>query len=286
VHRGSPFANIWMDTKYLCTWFAKTTPEIKNAMEIGSAGAKMCSAYQYNGQGIPLITFNGMWGDYAQIYYNDKANWKIPRHFSYHKLDNGMVWNSDGMVPNFSACPSEITSASERRLVYSYLSQGMAHDDASGDVVDIHTETHIWDVAQNYHGFFITLTNLLAGGDIQNTDGNNTATMPQSIGAVCKKYSFPIYEEYKQGSKPTLYAEKNGTTIRLWNQDVDYDLLGQQDEPYYILVGEAGEYTIERKSYYEKVFSPYSGSGTYVEVHVSTNVGTIIVTGGQAKFDN
>ncbi len=290
VHRGSPFANIWCDN-FASGWgiFADTTMEIKNSMEIGSAGAKLCSKYKYNGPGVPLIALNGKWGTAALTYYNDKKIWFLPRHFSYHKLDNGMSWNSDGMVPNFSACPNDVAAANQRRLVYTSNSQGMAHDDASGKVSDINTESHIWywDVEYYQHGFFVTLTNVLAGGNLQKTDGFKTTSVPQYTGAVCKKYNFPLYEEYHypHGEKPVLYAEKNGTTIRLWNQDEDNDLLGQKEEPYYILVGEAGQYSIDRKSYYEEVWSPYSGK-TYVEVHVSTNIGSIIVTGGQAKFDN
>jgi len=286
VHRGSPFANIWCDTKYLSTIFGKTTPEIKNAMEIGGASAKICAEYKFNNPGnVPLIAFNGKWENAANAYYQSK---QIPfaRHFFYSKLDRGMENNSDGMVPNFSACPNDIAGANERRVVYTSAAQGMAHDSASGVDVE-HTETHIWDeFGETAHGFFIALTNILAGGDIQNTDANNTATVPQNIGAVCKKYNFPLYEQYHYGNIPTLYAEKNGTTIKLWEQDVDAPLLGCQDEPYYILIGEAGNYIIKRKSYYEKFFSPYSGSGTYVEVHVTTNVGTMTVIGGQVKYDN
>ncbi len=279
VHRGSPFANIWMDTGWVGTWLGDTTPEMKNALEIGGAGTKMCSAYKYNDSGkVPLITFNGKWGDYALIYYDGKKDKRMPRHFEYGKLDAGMVTNSDGMVPNYSACPGEITSQSERRLVYSYSSQGMAHDDSYGDVVDIHTETHIWDGAQNYHGFFITLTNFLAGGDIQNTDGNNTATVPQSIGVVCKLYNLPF-------NHPKIYAEKNGVSVELWVQDVDDPLLNQQEEPYYILISEAGNYSINKITYIEQVYQVFIGP-IYVTTTLTTNLGTMTVVGGQVKYDN
>ena len=122
------------------------------------------------------------------------------------------------------------------------------------------------------------MTNTLAGGDIQNTDGNNTATVPQSIGAVCKMYNLPF-------RKPKLYAEKNGVSIKLWEQDVDAPLLSQQEEPYYILIGESGDWDIDKITYYNKVYNPFTGT-TYVPVTLSTNLDTITVIGGQAKFDN
>jgi len=37
------------------------------------------------------------------------------------------------------------------------------------------------------------LTNTLAGGDIQNTDGNNTATVDQTIGLPVRNIIFPDF---------------------------------------------------------------------------------------------
>jgi len=281
VHRGSPFANLWCDF-FASNWktLADTTMEIKNAMEIGGAGCKICSDYQYNGPGVPLIALNGKWGTAALTYYNDKKIWKIPRHYNYQKLDEGMVTNSDGMVPNFSACPNDVAAANQRRLVYTSTSQGMAHDSIDGKVYTEQTESHIvfYGLGNSPHGFFIALTNILAGGNIQNTDGNQTETVPQNIGAVCKKYNVSFYRH-------NVYASRNGNSTKLWKQDIDDPLLGQQEEPYYILIGDAGNYSVDKITYYNQVRDAYDRI-RYVFVTLTTNLGTISVTGGQAKFDN
>ncbi len=77
-------------------------------------------------------------------------------------------------------------------------------------------------------------------------------------------------------------------SVKLWEQDVDAPLLNQQDLPYYILISGAGDYSINKITYYEEVYDIYSNPPdiSYVFVTLTTNLGTMTVIGGQVKYDN
>jgi len=276
VHRGSLFANIWWDTKYLGTWFGNTTKEIKDALEIGGAASEISGSYDYNG--ISLFAFNGKWGDAADDYYwNCHLSFLIPTHFDYDELDVGMVENSDGMVPNFSACPNDIINADHRRLVYTIPNNGMAHDDPDSHG-ELSTETHItwFSTEVVLHGFFASLTNILAGGNINKTDEEYTASVDQTIGCACNEYNVPAFV----GS---IYAENSSNEYPLWQQDEDYDLLGQPEKPYKILVAPAGMYSVKYKTIYLRVSNVF-GIPILEPVYDDINIGTIIVEGGKVKI--
>ena len=276
VHRGSPFANIWLDTKYLGTWFGNTTKKIKDALEIGGAASEISGSYDYNG--ISLFAFNGSWGDAADDYYwNCHLSFLIPTHFDYNELDEGMFGNSDGMVPNFSACPSDIVNANERRLVYSVASVGMAHDKRD-TIENLNTEPHItWFTTEVVlHGFFASLTNILAGGNIGDTDGDFTASVDQTKGCACKEYNVP-------GFFGSIYAENGGNEYPLWKQDEDINNLNLVESPYKILVAPAGTYSVKTKIVFERVLNVFY-TPSYSSSTITTNIGTITVIGGRVEI--
>lgn len=296
VHRGSPWANLFADLLVKVadkTIFFDCNVTVKNTMEVGDSITKYVKD-NCTYDTIPLIALSGLWekhstgsypehqyGDFHQIAYTVYKPWRFNLKFTQFRLNKGMVEISDGIVPDWSACPSDIVNCSNSRLFYSTdKNKGISHTGnlaLGAEYPTRYIEHKVSSANLTHDAFFIILTNLFAGGNLSDHDGDYTMNVRNTHGATAFKYRKPFGW--------VLYSPSS--SISLYKNDKDaYKVFPSQEDDTYnnVAHGLAGTYEIKRKIEGTIVQNIFGFKVTLLKVSREKHVKDITIYGGEVTW--
>lgn len=291
VHRGSLFANIWCDMPTL--GLLDCTAEIKDALEVGSAPM----AFLYDRAAFPrTISLAGYWGSATYRYYRSyQEGWLAvlpPRHYPFRFMDPTYISASDGMVPYFSACASDI--GDQRYLVHSHdKEKGMCHSNTlKGEpwIDPVYRENSMLMQNADRHGMYQTITNILAGGDVR--DMPYTEPVPQRIGALCLLLDLgwpPV-----PGLQYQVFARQNQDEWCAWKQDVDSHVgngipgVAATEQPYEMFFAPGGVYNVFARGIVARQdYNPFNAAQVaYTLIEYTSSRVPVVITGGRLDMNN
>jgi len=265
--------------------------ETKNALEVGSAPM----SFLYDRAAFPrTISLAGYWGSTTHQYYHGYQEYfpfsLMPRHYPCRFMDPTYIDASDGMVPYFSACASDI--GDERYLVHSYDKQkGMCHSNTlKGNpwIDPLYRENSMLVGNANRHGMYHTVTNILEGGDVRNM--LYTEPVPQQIGALCLLVDVPRLSEFRYH----VFADRNQNEWQAWKQDVDPDVgngipgIAATERPYQMFFAPGGVYNVfARCVVARQEYSPFTvNQGPFTLVEYTSSRVPVVITGGRLDANN
>ena len=322
-HSGSPVANIYKDVNgefWLFKHYDYDLAAWKGCADAYKDAPEMGSSYmQYTSQSpfTNIVALNGKWGTYPDEYYEKQMRHSfLPRKAPLETLDTMMEGLSDGFIPDYSACSTKfIPDSDNRKLVFNDSNKGMSHSRKNliwpfGDDI-FHSEFGITKEDAADHGVFLAITNLLAGGTLNDISSSYVESLPANTkGAECRVVTISGTNAKKFRH---VYAIINNEEIELCTQDDDTAETsrrfpkalsdGGPEAPYKILVAPNGVYDIYSKRFhtdidYSFVFDyNFTNSFPFIDIieldadvsvtfYETTSSGQFSVVGGKVEINN
>jgi len=311
-HSGSPIANIYKDSTGKIWPLGKfdigsafgCADAYKDAPEIGSSYMQYTSQDPFNN----IIALNGKWESYSSEYYQKQMRHHLlPNLAPLNTLDTMMEGLSDGFIPDYSGCSTEFTPSSDnRKLVFSSSYKGMSHTPKNlifhGDD-KLHAEFGITRNYSDEHGVFITITNLLAGGTLNDISSNYAESVPTDRGAICREVTI---SGTRASKFKDIYAVIDNEEIKLCTQDDDTKETvnrfpkalsdGGPEDLYIILVHSGSSSGTDHDVYGKRNYTIFGYGSTLLNGTIgviadiicpeTTSTGQFSIVGGKVTIDN